>query len=334
MPVWNDVKQSLRPFDLRGACFVGLVLGLGAFWNGALIIAALLILGAAILWAPHRGDLLMCCAIATVIAILEARFFVSSGPAIVPKPHFGFLSQPPTIRGIGIYYLKLLGLWVPVLVVALVVLRREARWLLISILIPIVFATTFAFTPDVTVNHKFVNTSVRIGAVFVSLIVVRLLDSGRLARAIGIALCVGLTGTGVVDLIGLWNWNNQKWTHNLADPMLQWARSETDPKAVFAAPPVYHHLVYFTGRLSYLGLPYWAESAGYDVPPRLSVLTRIYEGGSRDEIARLARTEGISYVIVDSVARRHYPGRREDTFRQGFPLVFNSGSTQVYALRR
>ncbi len=329
---WAKVSASFRPDDLKGAVFIGVILGLGAFWNGALIIAALLILGAAVVWAPRRMDLIVCCAVATVLAILEARFFVRTGPAIAPTPYIGFLAEPPTLMGIATYYLKLLGLFVPLLTIALWKLRPQGRLFLASLLVPIGFATTFTFTPDVSVNHKFVNAGVRIAAIFVAMLVVRMFDSGRIARVAAIALCLALTATGVVDLIAVWNFNTEKRTHNLADPLLLWALRETDPRAVFAAPSVYHHLVYFTGRRSYLGLPYWAESAGYDVAPRKAVLQRIYEGNDAGEIARLAASEGISYVIVDDIARGHYPGLRDDALRKRFRLAFDRGSTQVYAL--
>jgi hypothetical protein len=332
MPRWRDVSGSLRPIDLRGAAFLGLILGLSAFWNGALTISALLILGAAIVWARRRGDLIICCGIATLLAILETRFFIRSGPAVAPHLHFGFLAGAPTPGGVLSYYLFLLGLLVPLLVVAFWVLQPAGRWFLVSLLVPIAFATTFTFTPDIAVNHKFVNVSVRLAAIVVALLIVRLFDNGRIARSMGVALCFALTATGVVDFIALWNWNDEKRTHNLADPMLQWAMRETDPRAVFAAPPVYHHLVYLSGRRSYLGLPYWAESAGYDVPRRLSLLTRIYEGGNPEEIARIAESEGISYVIVDDIARAHFVHLREDAFVNRFPLAFNQGRTQVYAL--
>lgn len=333
MARWSEVRASFRPNDLKGAAFVGLLLGLGTFWNGALVIAALLVLGTAIVWAPRRGDLVVCCAIATLLAMLEAKFFVHSGPAIVPRPFIGFLAAAVTPGGIATYYVALLGLLVPLLFIALWKLRPEGRWLLISIMAPIVFATTFKFTPDVSVNHKFVNVAVRMGAMFVALIIVRLFDSGRLARTAGIALCLVLIPTGAIDLISLWNYNTEKRYHDLGDPLIQWAVHSTDPKAVFAAPPVYHHLVYFTGRLSYLGVPYWAESAGYDAKRREALLTRIYEGGDAAEIARIAQAEGISYVIVDNVARGHFRRLREDVIRSHFPLVFSHAATQVYALR-
>jgi hypothetical protein len=324
---------SFRPDDIKGAGFLGLILGLGAFWNGALIIAALLILGTAILWAPKRGDLLLCCAIAAVLAMLEARFFIRTGPTIAPKLHIGFLAPAATIGSIATYYVLLLGLLVPLLAIAFWMLTRQGRWLLASVLVPIIFATTFTFTPDVTVNHKFVNVSVRVASIFVALLIVRLFDSGRRGRIAAGVLCLALTATGMIDLVTLWNLNDEKRTHDLGDPMLQWAIHETDPKAVFAAPPVYHHLVYFTGRQSYLGLPYWAESAGYDAARRKALLSRIYESGSHDEVQRIASSEGISYVIVDDAARAQYPHLSETVFKEGFPVAFSRGSTQVYALR-
>jgi hypothetical protein len=332
MSAWQDVRASFRPVDLRGALFLGLILGLGAFWNGALIIAALLILGASIVWAPRRGDLLVCCAVATILAILEARGFITSGPGVSPKFRFGFLADPASVVGVAKYYLKLLGLFVPLVAIALWRLRPRARWLLASLLVPIAFATLFTFTPDVSVNHKFVNAGVRIAAIFVAALVISVFDIGRWGRVVAASLIVMLTATGVVDFIAVWNANSEKRTHNLADPMLEWARKNTDPSDVFAAPPIYHHIVYFTGRKSYLGLPYWAESAGYDVAPRIRVLKGIYEGANPEEIRSLANSEHISYLIVDDAAREYFRGIREDVLRSNFRTAFSHGRTQVYQL--
>lgn len=328
----QNARDSLSPVDMRGAAFIGLLLGLGTFWNGALIISALLILGSALLWVPHRTDVLVACVIATFLALLEAHFFVSTGPGVAPHFQFGFVAETPSVRGIVVYFFQLLGVLVPLLAIAMLIMRPRGRWLLASFLVPIAFATTFAFTRDVAVNHKFVNAAVRTASVFAALVVVRLLEGRRLARAAGIALIFALTITGAIDLISLWNFNSEKRTHNLADPLLEWAHHHTPANAVFAAAPIYHNLVYFTGRKSYLGLPYWAESTGYDVPPRMNALKRIYQGGDADEIGQIARTEHISYAIVDDSVRRYFPGTREDVIRQHFPLVFSSGTTHVYAL--
>jgi len=329
----SEHKTAFQLHDWKGAAFIGILLGLNTFWNGALSITALLILGSAIIWSSRRGDLLLCCAIATAIALLELRFFVHGGRGFTPQPSFGFLAEYPTLRGVAVYYLKLLGLVVPLLAIAIWKLTPVGRWLLASILLPIVFATTFTLTPDISVNHKFVNASVRIAAIFVALVLVTLAKSGRVARFTAVLLFILLIPTGVVDFITLWEWNNEKRTHDLADPMIDWARRETDPAAVFAAPPVWHHLVYYTGRRSYLGNPGWANSAGYYVAPWVAALTRIYESGDAAEVSRIARVDGISYVIVDGIARQTFPHMREDAFKNHFRLVFSHGSTQVYALQ-
>ncbi|MGE5748583.1 MAG: hypothetical protein ACM31F_01385, partial [Gemmatimonas sp.] len=65
MTDWRqELRTSLKPHDLKGAAFLGLIVGLGTFWNGALMIAAVLILGSAIVWSRHRTDLIVACAIA------------------------------------------------------------------------------------------------------------------------------------------------------------------------------------------------------------------------------------------------------------------------------
>lgn len=282
------------------------------------------------MWSHRRMDLIVTCVIATGLALIETKLFISSGKGVAPHFQFGFVAEIPSLRGLVVYFLTLLGLLIPVLAVAMLVLRPRGRWFFASLLVPLAFASTFAFTPDVAVNHKFVNASVRIASVFAAMLVVWLLDEGRVARVAAGMLILGLTFTGVVDMISFWNFNLEKRTHNLADPMVQWALSKTAPNAVFASAPVYHNRAYLTGRKSYLGLPYWVESTGYDVATRMTVLKRIYEGGSPEEIRRLAVREGISYAIVDDSVRRYFPATNERAISKALPLVFSSGTTRVY----
>lgn len=326
----QGIRASLRPHDLRGAVFVGLLIGLGTFWNGALMIAALLILGSAIVWSDRRADLIIACAIATVLALVETRLFISSGRSVAPHFQFGFVAEVPSMRGLVMYFVTLLGVLVPVLGIAMILLRPRGRWFFASLLVPLAFASTFAFTPDVAVNHKFVNASVRIASVFAAMLIVWLLDERRMARVVAAILLFALTATGVVDMISFWNYNIEKRTHNLADPMVQWALANTAPDAVFASAPIYHNRAYLTGRKSYLGLPYWVESTGYDVAPRMGVLKRIYEGGNPGEIRQLALREGISYAIVDDSVRRYFPATNEAAISKALPLAFSSGTTRVY----
>lgn len=332
MAEWTkDFRASLKPHDLRGAIFIGLIVGLGTFWNGALMIAALLILGSAIVWSARRGDLLVACALATLLALVQARLFITSGKGVGPRFQFGFIAETPSVRGLAVYFVTLLGFLVPVLAVTMLLLRPRGRWFLASLLVPLVFASLFAFTPDVAVNHKFVNASVRIASLFAAMLIVWLYDEGKLARAGAMLLVFLLTVTGAVDLISFWNFNQEKRTHALADPFIEWTRRKTSPHAVFASAPIYHNRAYLTGRKSYLGLPYWAESAGYDVPPRLEALKRIYEGGNPDEIKRLVIREGIDYAVVDDSVRRYFPRTNEAAIGNALPLVFSSGTTHVYA---
>lgn len=331
MADWRtELRASLKPNDLRGAVLIGMIVGLGTFWNGALMIAALLILGSAIVWSRHRLDLIVACAIATALALIEARFFITSGKGVGPHFQFGFIAETPSVRGLAIYFVTLLGLLVPVLALMMIILRPRGKWLLASLLVPLAFASLFAFTPDVAVNHKFVNASVRIASLFAAILVVWLFDEGKFARGAAIVLVLGLTVTGVVDLISFWNFNEEKRTHDLADPFIAWAIRDTSPHSIFASAPIYHNRAYLTGRKSYLGLPYWAESAGYDVPPRMEALKRLYQGGNPEEIRRIVQKAGISYTIVDDSVRRYFPGTNEEAIRSALPLVFSSGTTHVY----
>lgn len=327
---WDEFRATLEPYDLKGAVFIGLLIGLGTFWNGALMIAALLVLGSAIVWSRRRTDLMIACGIATALALIEARFFITTGKGVAPRFQFGFIAETPSTRGLVVYFFTLLGVLIPVLAVAMVLVRPRGRWFLASLLVPVVFASTFAFTTDVAVNHKFVNASIRIASLFAAMLMVWLYDEGKAGKVVAAVLVFGLTVTGVVDLISLWNFNVEKRTHNLADPFLEWAHRETPPNSVFASAPIYHNRAYLTGRKAYLGLPYWAESAGYDVPPRMNALKRIYEGGNSNEIREIVAREGISYTIVDDSVRKYFPATNEAAIEQALPRVFSSGTTHVY----
>jgi hypothetical protein len=327
----GQFRLSMKPADLRGAAFVGLILGLGTFWNGALIIAALLMLGSAIVWSPRRVELLVVCAIATFLAIVEARGFITSGKEVAPHFQFGFVAETPTVRGIVIYFLQVFGVLIPLLAAAMFLLRPRGRWLLASVLVPLAFASLFAFTPDVAVNHKFVNAGVRVASIFAAMLVVWLLEEGRIGKILAVSLIFLLTVTGAVDMISLWNFNNEKRTHDLADPLLEWAHQDTPPGSIFASAPIYHNRAYLTGRKSYLGLPYWAESAGYDVPSRLANLKKIYESGNPDSIRQVVAREKISYVIVDDSVRKSFPRTDEGAIASSLGLAFSSGSTRVYS---
>src|SRR5215203_82324 len=327
----EQFRSSMKPADLRGAAFVGLLLGLGTFWNGALIIAALLMLGSAIVWSPRRAELIVVCAIATFLAIVEARGFITSGKSVAPHLQFGFVAETPTVRGLVIYFAELVGVLIPVLAAAMVLVRPRGRWFLATLLVPIAFASLFAFTADVAVNHKFVNAGVRIASLFAAMLIVWLLQRGAISKTIAVTLVFLLTVTGAIDLITLWNFNNEKRTHNLADPLLIWADRNTEPGSVFASAPIYHNRAYLTGRKEYLGLPYWAESAGYDVPPRLENLKKIYESGNPDSIRQVVKRERISYVIVDDSVRKSFPATNERAIAATLSLAFSSGSTRVYS---
>src|SRR5512142_3222357 len=113
----HDLRTSLKPHDLKGAVFLGLIIGLGTFWNGALMIAALLILGSAIVWSARRTDLIVACVVATGLAILEARLFITGGKGVAPHFQFGFVAETPSLRGLAVYFVTLLGFMVPVLMV-------------------------------------------------------------------------------------------------------------------------------------------------------------------------------------------------------------------------
>lgn len=305
-------KNSWLPQDLASAVFLGNILGLLSFWNGAVVFAILPVLFILAILSAHRLEYVVIAALTIGISFIETNFFTGSASDVV-KPIFtlGFIAADKSAAGIAAYLIELLGI-LPFVIIAALLIRPEkgTRWLCLAFLAPLVFAFTIQLTPDINVNHKYVIISVLLLNIIAADLLARLF-SKRFTGILAAVLAILLTLTGIVDIITLYNMNSlnningkRPFTLNLNDPLTKWVEQNTDPNDVFLSDTYFIHPLLISGRKIFLGWPYFSWSAGYDTTERENTAKELFSAKSRDELVRLVKDNGISYIIVDGGLRK------------------------------
>jgi hypothetical protein len=87
------------------------------------------------------------------------------------------------------------------------------------------------------------------------------------------------------------------------DPLFEWVRTATRPDDVFLTDWFVVHGILEAGRRIYLGWPYFAWSAGYDVRSREDTIQAIFASTTGPELVSRLQDAGIDYVAIDDGLR-------------------------------
>jgi hypothetical protein len=290
---WRGLFGNKKVFDWKKVLFCGLILGLLGFWNGAVAIVGVLILGTLMMFSSKRQEFLVVLMVSLLLIYLQKIFFIE-GVGLEPKILFGFLAEKKSSYGIFLYYVELLGVWIPVLFATMFVFRKYWK-LIVAFMIPFLFANVLVLTPAVEVNHKYIMISVCFLNIFIAWFLVRVFQKSFFGKAISIALIFLLIVTGFVDILSILNMDKEPMVYKQGN-LFNWVNFETDQRSVFLTEdmPVSNDFL-LAGRFVYYGWPYYAWGAGYNTLEREGVRDSIY----RDKNWDLARNEGIDYVVYD-----------------------------------
>lgn len=105
-------KNAWIPESIFTSVVLGVILGLSSFWNGAVVIAALLVLFVMAVFSKHRLQYLIMASITVVLAYCQTQFFVKSGGSVVsPSIYIGFLANTNGLEQDLSRYFANNGLW-------------------------------------------------------------------------------------------------------------------------------------------------------------------------------------------------------------------------------
>ena len=286
---------------------LGVLLGLTAFWNGATLLAAIMVLFVLAMVSDRRLEYLITAIITTLLSLVQNNFFMEGLAVGGAKFQFGFIAENTTLLGTLDYITRLTGVLFLVLFVAFAVIKGVRRWILVAFSAPFVFSFFVSLTVDVTVNHKYIMVSIMLMNVFAAILIVKLFSMKNIAMRV---LCVGLvalmTITGYYDYRTVIKRNHPDYNLKFAmvDPLVDWIDENTTSQDVFLTPYYALSRAVMGGAMLFEGHGYYPMTAGYDTNKRYALTKEMYEASSVRELQGLIEENGIDYIIIDIDARQ------------------------------
>lgn len=315
------------------AVLAGAVLGASVFWNGAVVIAALLILAGMGLFSQAKLDYALTAFITLALSWLQSSFFIR-GKSMDFQFQFGFLSEDATVPGCLYYLLVLFGVFFPMLAAAAVRMNRLCRCLLLAFSLPLVFAFTVSLTPDIAVNHKYVMISVIFLGIFISWALGEIWSKKAAGKLLAAGLAVMLTITGMYDLAVIIKDNDKAHSIQISesDDVTLWLKEHTDSRDLVLTSQYSLTRVTVSGVMMYCGWPYYGWSAGYDTDSRTQKAIEIYREPDGERLRKLVKREEITYIIYEDGMEIEGNPCEETVIREVYPLAYTSadGTLRIY----
>lgn len=319
------------------ALFAGMLLGLCSFWNGAAVIACLLILMGFAFFSDGKLDYLILAIVTVVFSEIQSKMFVW-GSVVSPSVYFGFLAEKKSLPGIAVYLFEISGIVFLGVLVLLFFLKKMERAVAVSILFPTIFAFVASLTPDINVNHKYIIISYAFLAVFWGGAVSRLFHwKGAVGKILSLILALSLTITGIYDFAVILKDNDSghRVSVNLNSGLTSWLAENLKKDDLILTPEYSINEVTMSGVMMYLGWPYYAWSAGYDTYYRAARAVEIYTTASAQVLKETVEEEQITYILFEEGMKFEEKECREDVIADTYPLVYQSddGRIRIYGTK-
>ncbi len=311
--------------DLSKGIFIGLFLGLSAFWNGAALIGCLLILMGFAIFSDGKLDYLVTAVCAVFFSVLQTKIFIS-GSGVSASFFWGFISEDKSFSGVLYFLFQISGIFVFGLLPCIFLYWRRNRGMLIGFLMPLCFAFVGSLTPDIAVNHKYIMISWAFLTILWGDILSRIFRGKWWKKVLAVVLALLISLTGLYEFTLILRNNNQG--HRVAVDMnselTQWLTENLTSEDIILTPEYSMNDVTVSGVMMYLGWPYYAWSAGYDTYGRAAVSIEIYTTTDVERLKELVEKEGIQYILFEEGMTIEGNEAIEETIEKAFSLVYTS----------
>jgi len=326
-PVFS--AQTLRN-TVPAFIFSGVLLGLLPMWNGAVFIAAFVILAVLFVLCPLRVQMVALAITAGLIA-LPQMLYLSTGTGRVQMPkllHWGYTLDHPTVWNVTKYLGFSFGFKWLLIALALLFASSLQRRVFVAVSSLLLVALSFQFTIEVLANQKFFHIWVVIVNLFVAFALWRLWRlslagttlPGKLAAVL---LFILIIPGGLIEFLPI---HNTYWAEVVYknDPLIEWLMKETKPRDIFLTDRFVTHPILMAGRRVFYGWPYYSWGAGYDSTKRDKAYLDLFRTKDPSKVFRLLKDNNISYVAFDNAVRRSefVKSPNEQVFSRYFPKVF------------
>ena len=329
-PPANNKRSFQLPKDFRvdiqALLVCGVLVGALPYWNSAIFVSALIVLGSLFLVFPYRLYLASLIGAAVLVGlpqvlILRSGSFAQTGQSLF---HWGYTIPEPTVLLVFQYLAWTFGFKWILIFVALWFLPNVHRlfFLAVSSLIIVVFLLQLSVDPFN--NHKLLNIWGIFGSIYAASALWRIGKASVSRAALAVILALAMVFGAIIDLFPIHN-DPPMSVYYENDRLTTWLFDNTKPSDVFLTYPLLSHPILFTGRKIFLGNTLFAWAAGYNVGAREAIYRQMYQEQNPEELVRLLRANNIAYVGFDEGVRGFGMVKdrlNEAVFRQNFEKVF------------
>jgi len=328
------------PENIARAAALGVLLGSASFFHGSAVIALLSMLIIMAFFSKHRLEFLVIAFITYAMETIEASFFAPGVELAKPELYFGFISDDKSVKGIAVYIVLLTGILIFMALIGLFTKFRRFKVFFLMSLMPAIITFTLSFTPDITVNHKFLMISAALSGIFAAYAICFIMVNIP-GKAVGVIIIAVMVSTGVMDTFTIQNKDgrdDQGRLTSVAVPQKSgyqdWILQHTKPGDIFLTSWDGVNEIFLTGRYEFFGWPYYAMSAGYDTRGREEIFDEIVRPANAEDCRRLVMENKISYIVITAgMYDKNYFDADPDMLKTIFPTVYSDPDSQIFVLK-
>ena len=326
-------SQKNNKLSLNKTLLWGIVIGLFPFIHlpvFAMMESALFVF--LVIYPRLRKNILVIVILSLIIA-LPQMIYMGSSNYQGKLFHPGYLIENLNYLSFVKYWFLNLGLVTILAPIGFLLAKKPQRKILLPFLALFVVGNLFQFSPETAANHKFFNLFV-IGADIFTAYVLALVWQQKIVGKVLAAICfLGLTLSGIIDLFPIKNDVYAEVKDGKNNPAEQYIIANTAKNSLFLNSSFTYHPASLAGRPIFLGWPYFAWSAGYDISFRSSVMKNIYESHNREEVCRLAIGNKIDYITVENTTNDiNLPQIDLSFFRENFKAAYADQRKNFYII--
>jgi hypothetical protein len=276
---------------------------------------------------------------AAAVICLPQLWWATRGSAVQATSFLGWqLGWDHGDESVWLFWLKNTGLFIPLLVCALVwpwkgrLVSEGLTFYYLPFTLCFIIPNLVLLAPWVWDNIK-VLFFWYVGSVpLVALLLARWWRNGALWRAAAVASLLGLVLAGALDVWGVVGSEAAKVQEFDRDGIKFAAMLEgqTRPRSLVLHAPTFNHPVFLTGRQSLMGYPGHIWTHGLKYQDREAMIKRIYAGGP--DAAALLASAGVEYVVVSPVERQLM--WVNDAFFAQYAVIAEAGGYRLYKIAR
>jgi hypothetical protein len=234
------------------------------------------------------------------------------------------------------FWIKNTGLFIPLVVAAILVLGQDSRNRKRLLLFYLPFTLCF-IVPNFIKMAPWVWDNIKVlfywwlaSAPLVALLLARLWRQGSVRQLIAVVLFVSVVLAGAVEVAGIALRSNKYEIFDAeAVRFSEFLKQQTPPRSLILHAPVHNHPVFLSGRRSLMGYPGHIWTHGLEFVQREREVKNIYSGDLNAE--QLLRYYNIEYVVVGPLERLIMPVN--DKFLSRYQKVGEVGDYTLYKIR-